>query len=81
MAAEVGTEAGPGATTKEFNRALIETFRANRGVVPGELQGANFLLLGRDGQPRLAMVDGGRHTIRTEIRTVFGMGGKRDRRR
>ena len=25
MAAEVGTEAGPGATTKEFNRALIET--------------------------------------------------------
>ena len=45
MAAEVGTEAGPGATTKEFNRALIETFRANRGVVPGELQSANFLLL------------------------------------
>ena len=32
MAAEVGTEAGPGATTKEFNRALIETFRANRGL-------------------------------------------------
>lgn len=45
MAAEVGTEAGPGAITKEFNRALINTFRANRGVVPGELQGANFLLL------------------------------------
>jgi hypothetical protein len=45
MVAEVGTEAGPGATTKEFNRALIETFRANRGVVPGELQSANFLLL------------------------------------
>ena len=45
MAAEVGTEPGPGATTKEFNRALIETFRANRGVVPGELQSANFLLL------------------------------------
>ena len=36
MAAEVGTEAGPGATTKEFNRALIETFRANRGVVSAE---------------------------------------------
>ena len=45
MAAEVGTEAGPGATTKEFNRALIDAFRANRGVVPGELQSANFLLL------------------------------------
>ena len=45
MAAEVGTEAGPGATTKEFNRALIDAFRANRGVVPGELNGANFLLL------------------------------------
>jgi deazaflavin-dependent oxidoreductase (nitroreductase family) len=45
MAADVGTEAGPGATTKEFNRALIDAFRANRGVVPGELQGANFLLL------------------------------------
>ena len=45
MAAEVGTEAGPGATTKEFHRALIEAFRAHRGVVPGELQGVNFLLL------------------------------------
>jgi hypothetical protein len=45
MAAEVGTEAGPGAITKEFNRALIDAFRANRGGVPGELQGANFLLL------------------------------------
>ena len=45
MAAEAGTEAGPGATTKEFNRALIDAFRANRGVVPGELQGASFLLL------------------------------------
>ena len=45
MAAEVGSQAGPGATTKEFNRALIEAFRANRGVVPGELQASNFLLL------------------------------------
>jgi deazaflavin-dependent oxidoreductase (nitroreductase family) len=45
MAAEVGTEAGPGAITKEFNRALIDAFRANRGVVRGELQGGNFLLL------------------------------------
>ena len=45
MAAEVGTETGPGATTKTFNRALIDAFRANRGIVPGELQGANFLLL------------------------------------
>jgi len=56
MAAEVGTEAGPGAITKEFNRALIEVFRANRGVVPGELQGANFLLLtttsAKSGTPR-----------------------------
>jgi deazaflavin-dependent oxidoreductase (nitroreductase family) len=45
MAADVGTEAGPGLTTKEFNRALIEAFRANHGVVPGELHGAKFLLL------------------------------------
>jgi hypothetical protein len=45
MATEVGTEAGPGATTREFNRALIDAFRANRGVVPGELKGANLLLL------------------------------------
>src|SRR5262245_47245799 len=45
MAAEVGTETGPGAITKEFNRALIDVFRANRGVVPGELQDGNFLLL------------------------------------
>ena len=45
MAAEVGTETGPGAITKQFNRALIDAFRANRGVIPGELQGANFLLL------------------------------------
>ena len=52
MAAEVGTEAGPGATTKEFNRALIDAFRDNRGVVPGELQGANFLLLTTTGAQR-----------------------------
>ena len=45
MAVEVGTEAGPGPVTKEFNRALVVAFRANRGVVPGELQGASFLLL------------------------------------
>ena len=45
MATEVGTEAGPGTTTKQFNRALIDALRANHGVVPGELQGANFLLL------------------------------------
>ena len=48
MAVDVGTEAGPGATTKEFNRALIDAFRANRGVVPGELQGASFLLLNQN---------------------------------
>jgi len=56
MAAEVGTEAGPGAITKDFNRALIGAFRANRGVVPGELQGSNFLLLtttgAKSGAPR-----------------------------
>jgi len=56
MAAEVGTEAGPGAITKDFNRALIAAFRANRGVVPGELQGSNFLLLtttsAKSGAPR-----------------------------
>src|SRR5262249_14842823 len=45
MATEVGTEAGPCAITQEFSRALMDAFRANRGVVPGELQGANFLLL------------------------------------
>src|SRR5262245_37298384 len=45
MATEVGTEAGPGAITKEFNRALIDAFRANHGVVPGDLHGAKFLLL------------------------------------
>src|SRR5262249_10360640 len=56
MATEVGTEAGPGAITKDFNRALIAAFRANRGVVPGELQAANFLLLtttsAKSGTPR-----------------------------
>src|SRR5215475_8691811 len=56
MAAEVGTETGPGAITKDFNRALIAAFRANRGVVPGELQGSNFLLLtttgAKSGAPR-----------------------------
>src|SRR5262245_23994759 len=56
MATEVGTEAGPGAITKDFNRALIAAFRANRGIVPGELQGANFLLLttisAKSGVPR-----------------------------
>ena len=45
MATEVGTDTGPGTTTREFNRALIEKFRANEGLVPGELQGVPFLLL------------------------------------
>ena len=45
MATEVGTATGPSTVTKEFNRALIDAFRANAGVVPGELAGAKFLLL------------------------------------
>ena len=45
MGTEVGTETGPGATTKAFNRTLIEAFRANGGVLPGELQRVDFLLL------------------------------------
>lgn len=45
MATEVGTDTGPGATTKAFNRKLVDAFRANQGVVPGELQRSNFLLL------------------------------------
>ena len=45
MATEVGTEVGPGVTTKQFNRLLIEEFRANDGVIQGELRHANFVLL------------------------------------
>lgn len=45
MATEVGTETGPGVTTKQFNRLLIEEFRANAGVLQGELRNANFVLL------------------------------------
>ncbi len=56
MATEVGTEAGPGATTREFNRRLIDEFRANAGVLHGELGQANFVLLtttsAKDGGPR-----------------------------
>lgn len=49
MATEVGTQTGPGATTKEFNRLLIEEFRANAGVIQGELEQANFILLTTNG--------------------------------
>ncbi len=56
MATEVGTQSGPSATTKVFNRRLIEEFRANGGVVQGELAAVNFLLLttksARNGAPR-----------------------------
>ena len=56
MATEVGTESGPGAKTKHFNRLLIEEFRANAGIVDGELRNANFILLTtigtKSGSPR-----------------------------
>lgn len=45
MAAEVGAETGPASTTRAFNRQLIDEFRANAGVIAGELAAANFLLL------------------------------------
>lgn len=35
---------GPGRVTREFNEALISHFRANDGVLPGDM-GRQFLLL------------------------------------
>jgi deazaflavin-dependent oxidoreductase (nitroreductase family) len=45
LTAEVTSEAGPGAHTKRFNETLIAAFRANKGVVPGELSEIPLLLM------------------------------------
>lgn len=45
LTAEVLSPTGPSETTKTVNAAVIAAFRANNGKVPGELEGARFLLL------------------------------------
>ena len=45
LAGEIRSESGPGGFTKNFNEAFIDEFRRNAGVVSGELEGFQFLLL------------------------------------
>lgn len=45
MAEEVRSDGGPASTTRSFNEALIDEFRANGGKLTGELARARFLLL------------------------------------
>jgi deazaflavin-dependent oxidoreductase (nitroreductase family) len=45
LAGEIRSSDGPGEFTKGFNEALIDEFRANGGVISGELSNARFLLL------------------------------------
>jgi deazaflavin-dependent oxidoreductase (nitroreductase family) len=45
VASEVRSSDGPGAFTKDFNESLINEFRSNDGIVPGDLEQFQFLLL------------------------------------
>lgn len=45
LAGEIRSPGGPGEFTKGFNEAFIEEFRANDGVISGELSETPFLLL------------------------------------
>lgn len=45
LAGEIRSAGGPGEFTKSFNEAFVAAFRNNEGVVAGELEGFQFLLL------------------------------------
>ena len=45
LAEDIRSEAGPGKETGAFNRAFIAEFRANGGVMPGDLSKAPWMLL------------------------------------
>ena len=45
LAGEIRSESGPGGFTKNFNEAFVDEFRRNEGVVSGELEEFQFLLL------------------------------------
>ncbi|NKB97605.1 MAG: nitroreductase family deazaflavin-dependent oxidoreductase [Pseudomonadales bacterium] len=45
LAGEIRSPGGPGKFTRSFNQALIAEFRANNGVLTGELADSPFLLL------------------------------------
>ncbi|HEY5647602.1 MAG TPA: nitroreductase family deazaflavin-dependent oxidoreductase [Pseudomonadales bacterium] len=45
LAGEIRSPGGPGEVTRRFNETLIEEFRANAGVLSGELATSRFLLL------------------------------------
>ena len=45
LAGEIRSDNGPGEFTKSFNESFVAEFRANGGVVSGELEGFQFLLL------------------------------------
>lgn len=77
LTAEVLSPTGPSETTKTVNAAVIAAFRANNGKVPGELEGARFLLLthrgAKSGKERTTPLA----YVRTEgrILIVASMGG------
>jgi deazaflavin-dependent oxidoreductase (nitroreductase family) len=52
------TETPDAETVNAFNKSIIEEFRANDGVVGGQFEGANLLLLhttgAKSGQPRVS---------------------------
>ena len=45
LAEDIRSEAGPGKDTGAFNRAFVAHFRANGGVMPGDLANAPWMLL------------------------------------
>lgn len=45
LAEDIRSEAGPGKETGAYNRSFIETFRANKGQMPGDLAMGRWMLL------------------------------------
>jgi len=45
LTSEVTSEQGPGEATKAFNQRMVEDFRSNKGVPPGEFADAPILLI------------------------------------
>ena len=85
LTAEVISEEGPWSAgwnaetshTRRFNEALIEEFRANAGVIPGELGDVDMLLLtvrgAKSGLPRVIPLS--YHVIDGRICVLASMGG------
>lgn len=85
LTSEVRATSGPGTSawqadtshTRRFNETLIEEFRRNNGVVPGELGDVDLLLLtakgAKSGEPRTVPL--GFHRIDDRLIIVASMGG------